>query len=228
MASASPDVKARRRQTVLALVVGVVAGLVLVALIAVLAVARGNAGASSASLYRGSEPPVRLVLPDFDQRTYRGARLRARDLRGKVVMLTVLDSQCTESCPLLATVIARGMDRLARSERAEVRAVAVTADPAEDTAASVRRFLRARRADGRLDYLIGEESELRPLWRALYVLTSLDSGRDDVHSAPLRIYDRQGVWVATLHVGVDLNEENLLHDVRTALRASGDDEAATR
>lgn len=39
------------------------------------------------------------------------------------------------------------------------------------------------------------------------------------HSAPLRIYDRSGVWVATLHAGVNLSEENLLHDLRAALAA---------
>lgn len=35
----------------------------------------------------------------------------------------------------------------------------------------------------------------------------------------MRIYDRESVWVATLHAGVDLNEDNLLHDIRLALGA---------
>lgn len=103
-----------------------------------------------------------------------------------------------------------------------MRAVAVSGDPAEDTPASVRRFLAARRAEGRLDYLVGEERELRPLWSALQVLPSLDTGSDTLHSAPLRIYDRDGVWVATLHADADLSEENLLHDIRSALAAGGD------
>jgi hypothetical protein len=38
----------------------------------------------------------------------------------------------------------------------------------------------------------------------------------------VRIYDREGVWVATLHAGVDLSEDNLLHDIRAALVADGD------
>jgi hypothetical protein len=54
------------------------------------------------------------------------------------------------------------------------------------------------------------------------VLPSLDTGRDTLHSAPLRVYDRDGVWVATLHAGVDLSEENLLHDIRYALAAGGE------
>lgn len=42
-------------------------------------------------------------------------------------------------------------------------------------------------------YLLGEERELPPLWTTLQLLPSLDTGQDTVHSAPLRIYDRDGV-----------------------------------
>jgi hypothetical protein len=38
-----------------------------------------------------------------------------------------------------------------------------------------------------------------------------------VHSAPVRIFDTNGVWVATLHSGADLSAENLAHDLRLAL-----------
>jgi cytochrome oxidase Cu insertion factor (SCO1/SenC/PrrC family) len=172
--------------------------------------------------YRGSEPPARITLPDFDLPSYRGGRVSAGELRGRVVLLTLLDSQCTEACPILASVVARTVDRLRAKERSEVRALAVSGDPAEDTPVSVKRFLTAQRAEGRLEYLIGAERDLRPLWTALQVLPSLDTGRDTLHSAPLRVYDRDGVWVATLHAGVDLSEENLLHDIRYALAAGGE------
>jgi hypothetical protein len=73
----------------------------------------------------------------------------------------------------------------------------------------------------RLDYLLGSERDLRPLWTALHVLPSLGTGRDTLHSAPLRIYDRSGIWVATLHAGADLSEANLLY-IRVALAARDD------
>jgi protein SCO1 len=182
------------------------------------AVGKGGEGGP----YRGSEPPATIELPDFELPSYRGELVSSERLRGSVVLLTLLDSQCTEACPILASVVARSIDRLRPAERRDVRAVAVTADPAEDTPASVRRFLRSRRAGGRLDYLLGTERNLRPLWRALQLLPSADTGQDTLHSAPLRIYDRNGVWVATLHAGVDLSEDNLLHDIRYAIAASGD------
>jgi cytochrome oxidase Cu insertion factor (SCO1/SenC/PrrC family) len=196
-----------------------VTSLLFVAGIGVLASGRGGEAVPGDGHYRGSEPPARIMLPAFDLPSYRGGRVSSGELRGRVVLLTLLDSQCTDACPILASVIARTLDRLRTDERGEVRAVAVSGDPSEDTPASVSRFLAGQRAQGRIDYLLGEERELRPLWRALQLLPSLDTGRDSVHSAPLRIYDREGMWVATLHAGADLSEENLLHDIRVALGA---------
>jgi cytochrome oxidase Cu insertion factor (SCO1/SenC/PrrC family) len=218
MAQPAPA-RSNQRSLILA-AMAATAGLAVVAVVATLAV-RGSGseetGFGDAGPYRGSEPPARFTLPEFDLPSYGGGRVSAGELRGRVVLLTLLDSQCTEACPIIASVVARTVDRLSAEERREVRAVAVSGDPAEDTPESVRRFLAAQRAEGRLEYVVGEERELRPLWTALQVLPSLDTGRDTLHSAPLRIYDRKGVWLATLHAGADLSEENLLHDIRYAL-----------
>ena len=181
------------------------------------------ANGSTQGRFRGREPQMVVRLPDFELPSYRGGTVSADSLRRRVVLLTLLDTQCTDACPIIASVVADAIDGLSPTERAQVRAIGVTADPVEDTPASVGRFLRARGAEGRLDYLLGDERRLRPLWNALQVLPSLDSGRDSVHSAPVRIYDRSGVWVATLHAGADLNETNLIHDIRAALRARGND-----
>ena len=178
--------------------------------------------------YRGSEPPARFSLPVFELESYRDGLVAWQALEGKVVLLTILDSQCEDACPILASVIARTIDRLTPSERHRVRALGISADPVEDTPAAVRRFLTQRRAVGRLDYLVGTEARLRPMWNALQILPSLDSGKDSLHSAPLRIYDPAGIWVATLHAGVDLSEENLLHDIRVARAAPAPTEAETQ
>jgi cytochrome oxidase Cu insertion factor (SCO1/SenC/PrrC family) len=221
---AQPAPARSNRRNLILVVVAALVGLAVLATLVALASGRGGdeAGLGGDEAYRGSEPPARSTLPEFDLPSYDGRRVSRGELRGRVVLLTLLDSQCTDACPILASVIARTVDRLSLEEREAVRAVAVSGDPAEDTPASVRRFLTARRAEGRLEYVVGQERELRPLWTALQMIPSLDTGRDTLHSAPLRIYDRGGVWVATLHAGVDLSEENLLHDIRSALAAGGD------
>jgi cytochrome oxidase Cu insertion factor (SCO1/SenC/PrrC family) len=166
-----------------------------------------------------------IVLSDFSLRNYDGQRVRSSDLRGRVIVLTFLDSQCTESCPVIAWTVARAVEALAPAERRDVRAVAISTDPAEDTERSVRRFLARNRALGSLLYVGGGQSEreLRSVWKSFAVLSSLESGMDTLHSAPVRIYDRSGVWVATLHAGADLNEANLAHDMRVALASGGDE-----
>lgn len=93
-------------------------------------------------------------------------------------------------------------------------------DPAEDTPASIRAFLRRHRVEASAASLVGSERELRPLWTALAVLPSLDTGDNDVHSTPVRIYDWSGVWVSTLHAGADLTPESLANGLRLALGGS--------
>jgi protein SCO1/2 len=174
--------------------------------------------ASSEGPYRGSEPPVRIELVDFALRDYNGAVVRSLTLQGRVVVLTFLDSQCTDSCPIIASQIGRAFDLMSIDERRRVFAVAISTDPKEDTATSVRAFLRRNRALGKLHYVGGGEPEpkLRAIWKRFQILSSLESGEDTLHSAPVRIYDG-GVWVATQHAGVDLTPANLVHDIRVAL-----------
>ncbi|HYY77105.1 MAG TPA: SCO family protein [Gaiellaceae bacterium] len=167
--------------------------------------------------FRGSLPPEGIELPELRLADQDGDMIRTEDLRGKVALVTFLDTQCEESCPLIASAVADGLERLTPEERERVVALAVSVDPAEDTPASVRRFLASRGAEDALRYVVAPEAELRPLWDAFGVLPSADSGSDDLHSAPVRIYDPSGVWAATLHTGADLTPQNLVHDVRVAL-----------
>jgi protein SCO1/2 len=204
----------------------VLAALIGIALGAALTVSlAGGSSTSGPGPYRGSQPPTGIALGAFSLRNYDGRRVRSSDLRGRVIVLTFLDSQCTESCPVIAWTVARAVEALAPAERQEVRAVAISTDPAEDTERSVRTFLARNRALGRLLYAGGGQSEreLGRVWKSFAVLSSLESGRDSLHSAPVRIYDRSGFWVTTLHAGADLTEANLVHDIRVAL-ASGEAE----
>jgi len=180
----------------------------------VLAVALAN---RSEPRYRGSQPPARITLPKFDLTSYGGGRVASGDVKGKVVILTFLESRCREACPLIASQVADGLDLLTPDELRRVAPIAISTHPDDDTPASVRAFLRRHGAEGKIDYLIGSERDLRPVWEEAKILSALDSGEADTHSAPVRIYDREGTWVATLHVGADLTPENLAHDIRAAL-----------
>ena len=173
---------------------------------------------AEAQTFRGSPPPDGISLPSFVLHdALGGGAVRSRDLRGDVVLVTFLDTRCEEACPIIASQIARGLQLLEPDQRSTVTALAISVDPQADTPARVRAFLRERRADA-IRYVSGSVAQLRPVWRAFHVLPAVDTGDADVHSADVRVFDRDGTWVSTLHTGVDLTPANLAHDVVEALR----------
>jgi cytochrome oxidase Cu insertion factor (SCO1/SenC/PrrC family) len=167
--------------------------------------------------YRGSTPPEGIELPAFSLADDQGQVVDSSSLDGKVTAVTFLDTQCTQACPVIASAVGRALDRLPDEERSDVVALALSVDPAEDTPEAVRMFLERHRVRGDLRYLVAPEDELRPVWDAFRITPSVDSGSDDFHSSPVRIFDRDGVWVATLNAGADLTPENLAHDLAVAL-----------
>lgn len=199
--------------------IAVLAAVAIAATAGVVAIAVAVLGSDDRAAYAGSVPPAGQRLPEFELPDSSGATVRSGELGGKVVLVTFLDTQCHEACPLIAAALARGLDRLEPEERRDVVALGISVDPTGDEPESVRAFLARHRAAERLRYLVAEEEALRPVWEAFAVASSLDSGSDDLHSAPVRIYDRQGMWVTTLHAGVDLTPETVVHDVRLALGA---------
>lgn len=173
-------------------------------------------GSESDGAYRGSKVPSEQALPPFVLRDHRGTVVRATALEGKVVVLTFLETKCREACPFIAGQIGIAFRRMSPAQREGVTAVAISTHPEDDTPATARAFLRRERAEPFIHYLVGSESDLRPIWRAFQILPAFDTGDADVHSAPVRIYDRESQWVTTLHAGADLTPANLIHDVTLA------------
>ncbi len=177
----------------------------------------GLASGPGPGIFRGSEPPSGIHASDFTLRSYRGDDVHMASLRGRVVLLTFLDTRCTEKCPVIAAAIGSALRLLSPRERSQIVPLAITVEPHTDSPSSVRRFLRRRHALA-LDFLLGTPRELRPVWKAYGIVSALDTGNADVHSSDVRIVDRRGIWVSTLHAGLDLTPANLAYDLRVAFR----------
>jgi protein SCO1 len=173
--------------------------------------------ADASPAYRGSRPPSGMQAADFRLRNYTGREVALSELRDNVLVLTFLDAQCEESCPLIAATAPRALARLDAEDRGRVAFVAISTDPREDTPAAVRSFLRRYGAEGTLEYLIGPEGSVRRAWQDYGVLASEVTGSDTMHSAPVRIYAPGGEWVSSLGAGADLSPRNLAHDIEVAL-----------
>ena len=117
-----------------------------------------------ASPFKGAlRPPAPAA--DFALRDQNGDLVQLSRLRGKVVVLTPLYTHCQDTCPLTAQQVRGALDDLSGDQREGVRGLALSVDPANDTADSARRFLVERRVSGYLDFLLGPRSELQPVWR---------------------------------------------------------------
>ena len=167
--------------------------------------------------FHGSSPPARLVAPPFVLQDETGTTVRGDDLRGRVVLLTFLSTNCRAQCTPTASTIQIAMADLSDVERAEVIALAISIDPEFDSTDTASEFLLERELDGIMSYLVGSLEELQPVWDDYAVLSSVDTGSSDNHSVPVRIFDRNGFWVVSLRSGDDLTPDNLVHDVREVL-----------
>lgn len=207
-----------RRTLLIAVVISVTAAALAAAGVLVAADRWGQqpVATHSSSPYRGSTPPPGIKLPLFSLPKIGGGRVSSRSVRGRIVLTTFVDSACKESCPIITGIVGSALRLLHARERAAVVPLAFSVNPPADTRTHVRRFLRKRHAQD-LIYLVDTTPRMRPAWKRFGILPAVDTGNADLHSADVRIFDRRGFWVSTLHVAVDLTARNLVHDIRVAL-----------
>jgi protein SCO1/2 len=187
------------------------ATIVLLGILAFLLLSDPNAGSSQlpatrfAGAIRPESPPARFALRDQD-----GKRITASGLRGQPVIVAFLYSTCENECPTIAQQIRGALDRLGR----DVPVVAVSVDPAGDTPRSAQRFLAAQQLGGRMNFLLGSDKTLQPVWREFGIQPQED-GRE--HTAIVVLLDASG----RQRIGFPLSEltpEGIAHDVRVLQR----------
>jgi len=166
--------------------------------------------ARSSSGFDGALLPGGASAPDFTLTDQRGRRVSLGQYRGQVTILTFLSSACQPTCPLIAQQIRGALDELGRNP---VPVLIVSADPAADTPAAVRRFLGEAALDGRADYLTGTLSELQAVWRAYGIVPSLLGDANSPHAASVLLIDRAGQKRDLFQVE-QLTPEALTHDIR--------------
>jgi protein SCO1 len=161
----------------------------------------------TANGFEGSLRPAGIPPQDFRLRDQDGRPVSLRQFRGNVVVLTFLYTHCKDVCPTTATTIRGALDDLGH----DVPTLAVSVDPKGDTPAAARQFLLQRRLNGgRMQYLLGSDAQLRPVWKA-YGIQPQTSKFD--HSAYVLLIDRQGRQRVSFPVE-QLTSEALAHDIR--------------
>jgi protein SCO1 len=178
------------------------------ALGAVVLAARGrDSDEGSPNTFEGALMPQGLRAPDFRLRNQDGDPVSMRSLRGQPVVVTFLYTHCEDTCPVQAQTIRGALDQLGH----DVPALAVAVDPPNDTPESARKFLAEQRATGRIDFVLGSRSELRPVWKGFGSIKPQSVTEE--HQARFTLVDSRG-FQRVGYPGAQATPERLAHDLR--------------
>jgi protein SCO1 len=176
----------------------------LTAIAAVLLFAAGERAATSGA-FQGATRPPSIAPEEFGLRDEHGKPVRLRAMRGKPVVVTFLYTTCEDTCPLTVDQIRLALDELGH----DVPVVAVSVDPRNDSARAAKRFSLQRQMTGRMRWVLGDETQLRRLWRAYGVQPQSDR---EEHSATTVLLDGRGRQRVGFATSV-LTPSALAHDI---------------
>jgi len=197
----------RRRPSVL-LATLVVAGIVAFSAVFVIAVTRLNArthlpprptgipanvSTRLAAMMQLSPVPDRAA-PGFTLTDQAGRRISLASLRGRTVVLTFMDSHCTDVCPIVSREFIDARNDLGPAA-SRVVFLAVNVNPYHLQVSDVAAFSREQRLDSisSWHFLTGQLSSLHAVWRD-YQVAVLARGRnaDVIHTSLVYFIDPRG------------------------------------
>jgi protein SCO1/2 len=161
----------------------------------------------SADGFAGALSPPDVAVRDFSLRDQDGRAASLREYRGRVVVLTFMYSTCQDTCPVTAQTIRGALDQVGH----DVPVLAVSVDPAHDTPDTAERFLvKQSMSAGRMRFLLGTRSQLRPIWKA-YGIQPQGNGFE--HTAYVAVLDQTGRQRVGFPID-HLTDRDLAHDIR--------------
>jgi cytochrome oxidase Cu insertion factor (SCO1/SenC/PrrC family) len=134
--------------------------------------------------------PLNAMAPGFTLTDQFGRRVSLRSLRGKVVVLSFNDPQCTTICPLTTTALLHAKALLG-SAASGVELVGIGANPQKTQVKWVRAYSRVHGMLHRWRFLTGSLPELRRVWREYGIEAAVLNGAID-HTPATFVIDRRG------------------------------------
>lgn len=129
------------------------------------------------------------AAPPFSLRDQAGRPVSRASIRGRVVLLTFLDSRCVDVCGVAGHALAEVERQLPLSERPLLLVVGL--NPSGDTPASVRAAAKRWGWRSGWRWLSGPREDLQRVWRS-YGIGVRTPGDRIVHDAAVYLVDRAG------------------------------------
>jgi protein SCO1 len=157
------------------------------------------------SAYEGTE--LTGEAPDFQLTNQHGSVIRLSDFRGKVVVLTFMDSKCTDTCPITAVHFREIYKQLNKNEAGQVVFLGVNVNTEAGTVPDVLESTRAWHLDEipSWHFLTGSQDLLGPVWKD-YGVSAVHShdGNSIMHTPGTFLIDKLGQkrwYVSTIFPG---------------------------
>jgi len=160
---------------------------------------------TSGESFAGAVRPASIPPAQFGLHDEHGKLVRLQDLRGRPAVVTFLYTTCRDTCPLTTQQIRAALDELGH----DVPVIAVSVDPANDSARRARAFTLEQRMTNRMRWVLGDGAQLRRLWTAYGVQPQTDRLEHSASTVLLDAKGRQRVGFAT----DVLTPQALAHDI---------------
>jgi cytochrome oxidase Cu insertion factor (SCO1/SenC/PrrC family) len=131
-----------------------------------------------------------VQAPDFRLLNQFGQPMSLSQFRGKVVVLSFEDSECTTVCPLTEQSMLDAKEMLGTAGN-QVQLLGVDANPDATSVADVLAYSRAHGVVNRWDFLTGSPAQLKATWSAYHIAVQVEQGQID-HTPALFVIDQRG------------------------------------
>jgi len=131
-----------------------------------------------------------VQAPDFKLVNQFGQPMSLSQFRGKVVMLSFEDSECTTVCPLTTQSMVEAKQLLGSAGN-QVQLLGVDANPDATAVGDVLSYSRVHGMVNQWDFLTGSPAQLKATWAAYHVAVQIEQGQID-HTPALFIIDQRG------------------------------------
>jgi len=143
--------------------------------------------------YEGTE--LSGEASDFQLTDQNGTVMSLSDFQGKVVVLTFMDSKCTDTCPLTAADFREAYRQLNQDEAKQVVFLGVNVNVEANTVADILESTQAWRLDEipSWHFLTGSQDTLEPVWKDYGVSASHSpDGHSIMHTPGTFLIDLYG------------------------------------
>jgi len=146
------------------------------------------------------------AAPSFTLVDQNGQTVALNQLRGHPVVITFIDTTCTQECPIIAqylddTAYFMQHSKTTKTSPSQVEWLAVSVNPT-NTPASAHGFLTKNKVTIPLHVLLGSQAQLSAIWKA-YHIQVIPTPTDVQHTSGLYMVDKQGRERLWMDAGFD-------------------------